>query len=673
MKKLLKYLPFHFLGFLVLGIYAQFFYRFWQFGFLKLSLFIVFISLFLLVVNDKKIRTFLSFSIFFFIGVSATYFSDDVNYKAYYEHQLTDTSVVVLKVDKVLKSSFYHDKYEAEITQVDTIKTRGKVLLNIIKDSTQLSLKVGDVFLVKSIFQEINPSLNPYQFNYKNYLERQGIHKQLFLKNNELKSIAFQSFSFLEISANFRDQIQESLKEYNFKADELAVIKALILGQRQDISKDLIADYQKAGAIHILAVSGLHVGIILLIVSWLLRPLERFSKGKIIKTIAVVLVLWMFAFVAGFSASVVRAVTMFTFLSVGLSFQRKNVIEFSLISSMFFLLVVKPMFLFDVGFQLSYLAVFGIIWIQPKLYKIFIPRFKIVDKLWQLTTVSFAAQLGILPLSLFYFHQFPSLFLLSNLVIIPFLGTILIGGILIIFLSLIGFLPHIFATFYGFIISIMNHFVGWVSLQEEFLWKEVSMSFVALLSCYGLIIFGIRFLIDKKPQKLIYFLLSVVIIQSVVVFENYQMKIKKEFVVFHKSRNSVIGVREGNQLLVYHNLDSVSIKTLNFLTSYKIGENIQQVFYNRIPTFYEIEKNQILIVDSLGVYKLKGLHHPIVILQNSPKINLERLIHSIKPKQIIADGNNYQSDVKSWEGICRKQKTPFYYTGINGAFKYETE
>jgi competence protein ComEC len=356
-----------------------------------------------------------------------------------------------------------------------------------------------------------------------------------------------------------------------------------------------------------------------------------------------------------------------------LAFQRKNVIEFSLISSMFFLLVVKPMFLFDVGFQLSYLAVFGIIWIQPRLYKVYKPRFKIVDKFWQLITVSFAAQVGVLPLSLFYFHQFPSLFWLSNLIIIPFLGAILIGGILIIFLSLLGFLPQFLATLYGFVISLMNNFVGWISKQEQFLWKEISMSFFLMVSFYILIIFAARFLIDKSARKLIYFLISILIIQSVLVFETHQKKIKKEFIVFHKSRNSVIGIRAGQKLLVHHDLDSLGIQKSNFITSYRIGENVDQAFNMNIPSFFEFEKQQILVIDSLGIYQLKGLKNPIVILQYSPKINLERLIKTINPKQIIADGNNYKTFVNRWKVICENEKTPFYYTGINGAFVYDKE
>ncbi|TXD66017.1 ComEC/Rec2 family competence protein [Polaribacter glomeratus] len=673
MKKLLNYLPFHFVGFLILGIYFQFFYQLWQFGFLYLITFNALILFFLLVVSNKKIITILCFFLFFFIGISSTYFNNDSNYSNYYQRHLKETSSLVLTINKVLKAGFYHDKYEVEIKQVGNVRTRGKVLLNILKDSTIPSLKVDELFSINSSFQELNPPLNPHQFNYKTYLEKQGIYQQLFLENKQIKRIGFQGFSLVGISAKFRDQIQESLKAHNFKADELAVINALLLGQRQDISKELIADYSRAGAVHILAVSGLHVGIILLILSWIFKPLERLKKGKFIKTILVVLFLWMFAFIAGLSASVVRAVTMFTFLAIGLSFQRKNIIEFSLISSMFFLLVFKPMFLFDVGFQLSYLAVFGIIWVQPRLYTIYKPRFKLVDKFWQLITVSFAAQIGILPLSLFYFHQFPSLFWLSNLIIIPFLGAILIGGIIIIFFSLLGVLPQILATLYGFVISSMNNFVGWISMQEQFLWKEISMSFLWMISLYLLIALGTRFLIDTSAKKLIYFLISIVIIQSIFVFETHQKKIKEEFIVFHKSRNSIIGIRTLGKLIVHHDIDSSIIQKSNFITSYRIAENVDQTFIKHIPAVFEYKKEQILIIDSLGVYPFKGVKKPIVVLQYSPKINLERLIKTIHPKQIIADGNNYKSYVKKWRVICEKQKTPFYYTGKNGAFIYDKE
>ena len=260
------------------------------------------------------------------------------------------------------------------------------VLLNIQKDTLSSLLNVASKLLLKPVFKELVPPLNPHQFNYKSYLFKRGIYHQIHTENKRFIKLKPESMTLFGFSAKLRTQVQEALKIYNFKKSELAVINALLLGQRQAVSKELITDYQRAGAIHILAVSGLHVGIILLILSFLLKPIERMKYGTFIKTLCIVILLWTFAFIAGLSASVVRAVTMFTFLAIGLFFKRKYVVEFSFISSLFFLLLINPMFLFEVGFQLSYLSVFGILWTQPKIYSIWKPTFKIIDFFWQLCT-----------------------------------------------------------------------------------------------------------------------------------------------------------------------------------------------------------------------------------------------------------------------------------------------
>ena len=449
MKRLSKYLPLHFLVFLILGIGIQFYTQIWTFGFLKLFFVLLLLAISLCAFRNKKGSTIIAVVLFFSIGISSVYIQDARNFKNHYTHFYKEETRVVLKISKVLKPGFYQDKYVAEVVQMHTGKTRGAVLLNIQKDSLRELLAIDDQILVNAEFKRVSPPLNPNQFNYKEYLAKQGIYQQLFIESTQFLQLSNTMSSLVGISGKFRNKIQKSLLKYNFKRDELAVITALLLGQRQEISKELLIDYASAGAIHILAVSGLHVGIILLILSFLFKPIEKIKNGTYLKAFCIVLLLWMFAFIAGLSASVVRAVTMFTFLAIGQSLQRKKVVEFSLISSMLFLLIVKPMFLFDVGFQLSYLAVFGIIWVQPKLVTLYNPRFLIDKKVWQLITVSIAAQVGILPLSIYYFQQFPGLFVLSNLVIIPFLGAILIGGILVICMSLLHVLPNFLALMYG--------------------------------------------------------------------------------------------------------------------------------------------------------------------------------------------------------------------------------
>ena len=671
MKRLLKYVPLHFLVFLILGIGIQFYTQIWTFGFLKLFFVLLFLAISLFAFRKKKESTIIAVMLFFSIGISAVYVQDTRNFKNHYSHFYKEETKVVLRISKVLKPGFYQDKYIAEVVQMHTGKTRGAVLLNIQKDSLRERLIIDDQISVNIEFKKVPPPLNGNQFNYKEYLAKQGIYHQLFIESTEFLQLSNTKSSLVGISGKFRNKIQKSLLKYNFKRDELAVITALLLGQRQEISKELLTDYASAGAIHILAVSGLHVGIILLILSFLFKPIEKIKNGTYLKALCIVLLLWMFAFIAGLSASVVRAVTMFTFLAIGQSLQRKKVVEFSLISSMLFLLILKPMFLFDVGFQLSYLAVFGIIWVQPKLGTLYHPRFLIDKKVWQLITVSIAAQVGILPLSIYYFQQFPGLFVLSNLVIIPFLGAILIGGILVIFMSLLNVLPTFLALMYGYIISLMNDFVSWVGAQEQFLFKEISISFAMMLCCYLLIFSGTLFLIKKTPRKFMYFLIVVLLIQSLYFFEERKAIEKESLIVFHKSRFSIIGKRKGLKIKIQQNIDTLKPSEINIIKSYVTAEYIKYVENINFKNFIQFKEKNILIVDSLGVFQLNKLAHPIVILQHSPKINLERLIYRLKPSLIIADGSNYKSYASNWKKISIKYKVPFHDTRKKGFFKLE--
>jgi competence protein ComEC len=376
----------------------------------------------------------------------------------------------------------------------------------------------------------------------------------------------------------------------------------------------------------------------------------------------------MFAFIAGLSASVVRAVTMFSFLAVGQQFGSKKIILYSLFSSLFILLIFKPLFLFDVGFQLSYLAVLGIITIQQKVYHFWKFKSKIIDFFWQLSSVSIAAQIGVLPLSLYYFHQFPGLFFVSNLVIIPALGFILMMGILVIFLSILKILPTFLSDFYGFLISLMNGFVNWVSNQEAFLLKDISLSFLLLLASYGVIFFGVRFLQNSSTKKMLFVLGSILVFQSVILFEKYEKQHTKEFIVFHKTKQSFIGFRNSSKIEIHHNADSV--QQLNFLINpYKINEDIAISFEKLDTTILQFENQQILLIDSLAIYQIEDFKNPLVIIQNSPKINLERMIVTIQPKMIIADGSNFKSYTNRWKKTSQIMNIPFYYTGELGAFQ----
>lgn len=607
------------------------------------------------------------------IGALNTKLHDDKNIPNHYTntHNLNNSlgNSVTFRVSELLKPSKYHFKYVVDILSIDSIKTHGKVLLNVTKESSKFNLKIDDIFFTKTKFSVINIPLNPYQFDYSNYLKKQHIYHQLYVDDFELFLVSNTKRSLFGYASSLREYIQSKLKQYNFSNDEYAVINALILGQRQDISKEMYDNYAQAGAIHILAVSGLHVGIILFLLNYLLKPIEFLRHGRYYKIGIIVLLLWCFAIVAGLSASVTRAVTMFTVIAIAMNLKRSTNIYNTLAISILILLLFKPSFLFDVGFQMSYLAVIAIVVIQPHLYKLYQPKYKLDNLFWNIFTVTLAAQFGVVPISLYYFHQFPGLFFLSNLVIIPFLGVILGFGIIVIGLSSFNLLPKFLADIYSWIISYMNGFVEWVSRQEAFLFQNISFNLLQTMLSYILITTTVLFLL-RRNFKSVSLLLTFIILTQLYVINLSWINQNNEFIVFHKSRHTMLGFKQSENLLVNHNLSDSILNSDNIITNYKVGSHINHIAYDTIKNVYQIENKTLLIIDSLGVYKSLSFSAQILLLRNSPRINLSRLIDSLQPELIISDGSNYTSFQNRWQATCRVKKIPFHRTSEKGAYIY---
>ena len=615
-----------------------------------------------------------SFLIMISIGILTTNLYNEKNHSKHYTNQVSLDSdslkTITFRIRDVLKSGNFYNKYIIDLLEIDGSKVKGKSLLNVQKDSTQAALKVDDILISKTAFENLNQPLNPHQFNYKNYLEKKYIYHQLFVSNQSLLKVSSKTHTLLGLANNIREYISLKLKSSHFRPDELAIINALLLGQRQDISKTIYTNYTNAGAIHILAVSGLHVGIILIILSFALKPIETFKHGKLMKTFLLVAFLWCFALIAGLSASVTRAVTMFSIVTIAINLKRPTNIYNTLAISIFIILLFKPLFLFDVGFQLSYLAVFSIVIVDPILYKRWRPTSKIIDFYWHTFTVTLSAQLGIIPISLYYFHQFPSLFFISNLVIIPFLGFILGFGILIILLAILNLLPQFIANIYGHIITLMNDFIAWVSRQELFLIKDIAFSFLYVLASYLIIIYLTKLLKKWHYSNLKYFLMAIVIFQSIVIYTNYNTS-TNAFIIFHKNKYSLIGNVTHSKMIVAQSFTTPPKVKNNIVRDYAIGNHINSIEKDSLQPIYLLNKKTLLIIDSLGVYNIKSFEPDYLLLRQSPKINLNRLIDSIKPKYIIADGSNYKSYMEKWEIICKKRALPFHQTSKKGAFIIE--
>lgn len=622
-----------------------------------------------LISNQRKLKTswfgILSFITMICIGVLVTNFHNEKLDKNNYVNIDSNKKLITFRIRTTLKSGNYNAKYIVDVLKIADASVSGKALLNVSKDSLNTVLKVDNIYITSEGFQPIVSTINPFQFNYRSYLEKQYVFRQLYVNPKRLFRVSENKHTVFGYADLARETINKKLKNYNFDPDVLSIINALILGQRQDLSKDIYDSYTDAGAVHILAVSGLHVALILLLLNFALKPLKRIKYGKEITIVLLVILMWCFAIIAGLSASVTRAVTMFSIIAIGMHLRRRTNIYNTLAISIFVLLLFKPLFIFDVGFQLSYLAVVAIVAIQPRLVKFWQPKNYILSKVWDYFTVGIAAQFGVVPISLYYFHQFPGLFFVANVIIIPFLGLILGTGILIIILALFNKLPQLLADGFGFIISSMNDLMKWLSLQESFLFKAISFNGWQVIAAYLFTIALVQLAIQKNYKWFKITLVSVVLFQSVTLFTKYENS-TNTVTLFHKSRYTVIGQKAQQKVMVFSDLDSLS--QFRNLTDYAIGNRITEINTLKLPSFIKTKNSCLLIIDSLGIYNVKQLKPDHILLIQSPKININRLIDSLKPKQIIADGSNYKSYVAQWKATCIKQKIPFHYTGEKGAY-----
>lgn len=608
----------------------------------------------------------------FIIGVTNQIVHTDYFRKSNYIRDATlfeKPHFINLTVREKLKNTSYSDRYIAIVNRADKKEKTGRILLNIPKDSTNNELEIGTSLLIKGTLTKNKPLSNPNQFDYNKYLENKKIYAQLYAEVGQIKIGSKIQKNIWYYSSKLSARIIRNLERNNFNKTELNVALALILGQRQEISPDIIRDYQYAGAVHILSVSGLHIGFILLFVTFLLKPIPNTRRGSFIKLIVILLSLSSFAIIAGLAPSVVRSVTMFSFVAIGSHLRRSVNIYHTLLVSILLILLAEPSFLFDVGFQLSYVAVFFIIWLQPLLATLWNPKTKFSKYAWNILTVSFAAQIGTLPLSIYYFHQFPGLFFVTNLLIIPMLSVIMALGVVVMILAAFNIIPVFLTQLLEWSIYGLNKIINTIASLEQFIIQDIPLHFYLLISGY-LLLFAL-IIWFKKPDfnKFVMVLISIIIFQISYLKIFWNTTAEQELIIFNTKKSSLIAERKGRSITIFAK-DSI-LKTAHkstIIKSYCMG-NLSSVKHKKeLLNYIYFNGKKIFIIDSSGIYP-KNSNPDVLLLTQSSKINLDRLLVTIKPKVVIADASNFKNIQKNWKASCEKYKIPFHATAEKGFYK----
>ena len=619
--------------------------------------------------NHFGIATFLAA---FLIGVFTFVSNNQTRNKLHYIHFISTqkknyTATITLK--EKLKNTAVNNRYVAQMITLNGKESFGKVLLNIKKDQSVSNIEIGSTLKIKGYFYKNRSPNNPNQFDYGSYLENRQIYGQLYTSASDIKLNSVVEKSIAYYASLWRNRIIKNLEKNHFHKSELSVIIALLLGQQQDISPEVVKDYQYAGAVHVLSVSGLHVGFILLFITYLLKPFPNTRTGSILKLIIVITFLWAFGILAGLAPSVVRSVTMFSFVAIGMYLRRSINIYNTLAVSALLILLFQPSFLFDVGFQLSYVALYFIVWLQPFLASAWNPKYIILRQFWEIITVSFAAQIGTLPMSIYYFHQFPGLFFVTNIVILPGMSLILGLGVIVMFLAALDWVWMPLLKSLECCIWALNKIIAWVASFENFVFKDIPLHYFSMWGLY-LVIFS-SFIWMKKPsyRKFIVTLFALIILQIIAIPIKYTNEKAEEFIVFNKQRTSIFTERIGDKVTVFtsENLENNSNSNL-VLKSYLVANYCAIQKKKTIPNLLYFKNKKILVIDSSGAY-LEKERPDILLLINSPKINLDRVFENWKPQKVVVDASNFKSYCKAWKATCAKEKIPFHDTAEKGFFK----
>lgn len=568
---------------------------------------------------------------------------------------------------------------ELEKVRADSWSTaNGKVFLYISKNSmSDIPWSYGDRLLIRGSPQGLAHPANPNEFNYKRYLAFKNIHHQQFLEADEihyLKSVSRKGFIYYSHLA--RAWATRVITRSVAGEQEQAIAMALILGVTEGIDTDLQNAYAASGAMHVLAVSGLHVGILYGIILLLLTPLSTFSWSRWVIAGISILFLWIFAFVTGLSPSVLRAVTMFSFIAFARPLGWRTNIYNTLAASAFVLLIYNPYLIMSVGFQLSYLAVLGIVYLQRPIYNLWEIHNRVGDWVWQITCVSLAAQMATFALSMLYFHQFPVYFLLSNLFVIPLSTLVLMGGILLLIVSALAPL----ATAVGYGLQLLIQLLNWLVFKAEALpFSLISDIYITTFQCW--VIMGLLLLLllmfHFRSIRFLYASVAISVVLMYTQWQHYQQAMNvNQFVVYSVSGHSAIEwIKRG---VSYFNADT-ALAANEERMRFHIRPNRLQHSVNIVRTQIPFKR---VVADGFTLYRWQNAHVAAVDKKNQlPKVaNFDYLVISRNSvndpkhlsafglKQIILDGSNSRTYVQRWQAWASEYSLPVHAVVNQGAF-----
>ena len=433
-------------------------------------------------------------------------------------------------------------------SQTDTIPTlvSGKVLAYVQKSETAKSLRYGDVLALVAPIEEVPPPANPEEFDYRRFLERKGITGRVYLKEgNWLLTGARQANPLFAFAYRFRDRLLGILRCHGITEEEFGVGAAILLGYDDSLPPQVRQQYVAAGAMHVLCVSGMHVGIIYLLASFVLGFWGKQKRMVRIRRIFLLALIWFYALLTGLSPSILRSTLMITFVVFGELIRRKGFTVNSIAASAFVLLLLDPNTLFAMGFQLSYVAVLGIVLLQKPINNLLFVNNIVVDKIWEITAVSLAAQLSTMPFTVYYFHQFTPYFWLSNLFLTPMSFVVILSGMVFLLLSWIPWINGLMGKLLRLCLHWMNQGVPWVEQLPFSIVKGQYINKVCFALSLALLLLFLLFVTIKRKRMLMEMLVLGVMLALAMAWQTFRCAHQNMMIVYSLRNHTAISFVSG--------------------------------------------------------------------------------------------------------------------------------
>ena len=606
--------------------------------------------------------------------------------KSYYRNFKADASYYVARVYDypTERPNSIRTVLELEYQFGDSLPSRpvsGKVMAYFPKSDSAFALHYGDLIAIPAPIREVSPPLNPEEFDYRAYLARKGITGQTYLKDDDWIDLqANDANPIYAFSYRFRDVLLASLHRSGLNDNEFGVAAAILLGYDDYLADEVRKNYVAAGSMHILCVSGMHVGIIYLLASFLLGFLNRKKWQKTLKQVLLLALIWFYALIAGLSPSILRASLMISFVIIGEAIRRKGFVINSIAASAFILLCINPNNLFEIGFLLSYAAVMGIVVLQRPIYNLLYVKNKLLDKAWQITAVALSAQIATIPFTLFYFQQFTTYFWLSNLFMTPISFIVVISGMILLLVSWIPYLN----TLVGYLVWGSVYVMNWVVAKIESIPYSIikglyinDFEFAVLL--VALLLLMLTFMLRKR-HLFIAMLASLLLVMTSVTIRMYNSDHQQGMTIFSLRNHTAIDyIRGGEHVLLADSALMADESTVDYslkgawskrhLSHHPQVIGLEEDYANE----YLCKKSNMVSFDGklLAIWEDQRISDSLsfrlpvdyLLIVGKQKPDVQSAVNAYEAKMLLIDGSVPRYLAEKWIAQAQDLDIPYYNIG----------